>query len=140
MGSVWGPGKFFDVKARKTVTFDDDVGVITLFTVTGHVAVKLIAVCITNVASAGAANIEVGIAGATSTIIATTVATAVDAEEIWHDATPDAKIELLSVAAEYIITDGSDIILTPSAQVDSGVIAFYLDYAPLSVDGAVVAA
>ena len=39
MGSVWGPGKFFDVKARKTVTFDDDVGVITLFTVTGDVIV-----------------------------------------------------------------------------------------------------
>jgi hypothetical protein len=138
--AVWGENNFFSVKATKTVTFDNDANPISLFTVTGDVVVKIIAVCTTNVASGAAGNVEVGIAADPDAIIATTVATALDAREIWHDNSPDAEIEAYSTTREYIITDGNDIILTPSAQIDSGVLVFYCDWTPLSTDGAVVAA
>lgn len=140
MSGVWGETRFFRVDALQSLTFDNDANPITLFTVTGHVIIRMIAVCTVDVTSAAVGNIEVGISGATGTIIPTTVSTAVDAFEIWHDNTPDSEIEALSTIKEFIITAGNDIILTPSAQIDSGTINFYLEYTPLSADGAVVAA
>lgn len=126
--------------ARKTITFSNNTGNSDIFAVTGDVEVKVLAVVKTNVASAGGCNVELGITGATGALIATTDATLLAAGEIWHDATPDAKIEAASVAANSFITTGEDIILTYSAQADSGAIAFYCWWRPLSADGAVVAA
>ena len=112
--------------ATKTLTFSNDgAGTITLFTVTGDVIVKIIATCGILVASAAAGNVEVGIPGTTDGIIATTVATDIDAGEIWHDATPDSGLEALSTMREYIIANGTDIGITLSAQVDTGVITFH---------------
>ncbi len=111
-----------------------------IFTVTGQVIVKIIAVCTTDLTFTANATIEVGI-GLGSQIIATTDLTvsALTAKEIWHDATPDAEIEALSVMKEYIITDGNDITLDIDvANVNSGVIAFYCLWTPLSSDGLVV--
>lgn len=136
--AVWGENNFFSVKALETITMENDSGTLNVFTVTGDVIVKIIPVCTTSLTSAAAANISLGVIGSTQAMIANTVATAIDAREIWHDATPDAEVEALSVAREYIITDGNDVILTLSAQIDTGVIAFYCDWAPLSVDGSVV--
>jgi hypothetical protein len=122
--------------------FDGNGDPATLFTVTGDVIVKIIAVCTTNIAHAANATIEVGIGGG-SEIIATTDLTVegLAAREIWHDATPDAEIEALSVMKEYIITDGNDITLDCGvANVNTGVIAFYCLWLPLSSDGLVVAA
>ena len=130
----------FSGREIKTVVFANDAAAIDLFTVTGTVIVNVVGVCLVNVASGAAGNIEVGIAGATGTLIATTVATACVAGEIWHDATPDAEIELSSVVQESIISDGNDIILTPSAQIDTGTLAFYCFWSALSADGLVVAA
>ncbi len=113
-----------------------------LFTVTGDVIVKLIAVCTTNLAFAANATIEVGIGGG-SEIIATTDLTvaALSAREIWHDATPDSEIEALSVAKDFIITDGNDIQLDCDvANTNTGVITFYCFWIPLSLTGDVVAA
>ena len=111
-----------------------------LFTVTGDVIARIIAVCTTSLTSAAAANVEVGISGSTSTIIATTAATAIDAREIWHDASPDSEIEAISTMRDYIITDGNDILCTLSAQVDTGAITFYCIWTGLSSDGNIVAA
>ena len=91
-------------------------------------------------ASAGGCNAELGIASDTDKFIAATDVTLIAAEEVWHDATPDSDIELSSVGVECIIANDADIILTLSAQVDSGVIAFYCFWTPLSSDGAVEAA
>ena len=141
MSGVWGPNQFFTPKVTNTITFADTAAASpVLFTVTGDVIVRLIAVCTTSLTSAAAANVEVGIAGNTNAIIATTVASTIIAREIWHDAAADSEIEAYSTIREYIITDGNDILFTLSAQVDLGTVAFYLDYAPLSADGAVVAA
>ncbi len=135
--SVGGRGEFGPVIK--------DLGVLgssaqDIFTVTGDVIIKIIAICKTDVASAAAGNIEVGTSADTDLCVATTVGTAVDANEIWHDATPDAAQELLSTSKDVIISNGADIILTPSALIDGGNITFYAYWTPLSTDGNVVAA
>lgn len=126
--------------ARKTVTFANTTADVALFTVTGTVKARVFAVCTTNLASVGGCNLTVN--AGTVAIIAQTAATDIDAGEIWHDATPDASVELGSVAAEYIIANGADIAIDVenAKQVDSGVIEFYCLYTPLSANGAVVAA
>lgn len=109
-----------------------------VFTVTGSVVVQVFAYCTTNLGFTANATIELGIAGSTASVIAQTDLTvaALIAQEIWHDATPDAEIELSSVAKEVIITDGNDIIITVgTANVNSGVIAFVATWYPLSTDG-----
>ena len=120
--------------SRHVITFANTTGPVTLFNVSGQVLVRLIAIVQTTCASAGACNASVGIAGATAVFIPTTDVTLLAAGEIWHDGAPDSKIELGSVAAEYIVADGSNIILTLSAQVDSGEIAFYAIWGPLDCD------
>jgi len=125
---------------RKAVVFNNTVGVVDLFTVTGDVIVRIVGVVKTGCASALGCNASVGIAGAAVNIIALTDITLMAAEEIWHDNTPDSEIENLSVLQERIISDGNDVILTLSAQADSGAITFYCLYTPLSANGLVVAA
>jgi hypothetical protein len=126
----------FDSTIR-SVTFSNTVGTVTLFTVTGDVSVSLIGVVKVNVASAGC-NGSVGIAGATAAIIALTDITLMAAGEIWHDNSPDAEIEAATVMRDFIISDGNDIILTLSAQANSGQIDFYCHWTPLSAGATVV--
>jgi len=132
--NIWGGPEV------KTLTFSNDTGTVSLFTVTGAVRVRVVGHCTTNVASAAAANIEMGVSGDTDAMIASTLATDIDANEWWHDASPDSNIEATDVFRDYIICNGDDVILTLDAQVDSGVIAFYAYWMPLSSDGAVAAA
>lgn len=74
----------------------------TLFTVTGTVAMKLFGICTVDLAGVGG-TLSVGTALSTAGLIALTTATDIDANEIWHDATPDASIELSSIATEKIV-------------------------------------
>lgn len=112
----------------------------TIFTVTGTVLARFFGVCETDLAGASA-TLEVGFTGATTALIAQTTATDIDAGEIWYDNTPDAKMELLTVAPERIIANGADIIGTvATANITSGVIRFFCIWYPLSSDGSVVAA
>ena len=124
----------------KAITFTALAAAADLFTVTGDVIVRIIAVVKTNCASAGGCNAEIGIAADTDAIIPTTDVTLLAAQEIWHDATPDSEIEALVTFREYIITDGNDIIITPSAQIDSGALLFYCFWTALSSGATVVAA
>lgn len=119
-----------------------DVGTFALFTVTGDVIVKILgSVTETVVEGVGGGTIEVGITGATAVIIAQAVATTLDVDEIWHDATPDSDIEALSVIAEHVIVGGADIFATIAGQnITDGTVAFYCFWTPLSSDGNVVAA
>jgi hypothetical protein len=113
----------------------------TIFTVTGDVIVKITPVCTTSLTFDANATIELGIAGNTGGIIATTDLTVAGlaAKEIWHDTTPDSELEALSVRKEFIITDGNDVVLTVGvANVTGGVITFYCDWRALSSDGLVV--
>jgi len=111
------------------------VGTVSLFTVTGSVIAKVYAICSTNVAGAGA-TLEVGVTGSTAAIIAQTTGTDIDANEIWHDATPDAGIEASSVATENVIANGLDIFMTVgTANATGGVLKFICLWKPLSKNG-----
>ncbi len=111
----------------------------TLFTVTGIVAVKLFAVCTTTLTIDATATAEVGTSITTAGLIAQTAGDAIDVNEIWHDASPDASIEEVAVVAERIVQE--DIIgTTATANINTGVIKYYCHWRPISQDGNVVAA
>ena len=109
----------------------------TLYTVTGVVAAKLFGVCTVNLAGTG--TVEVGTAISTAGLIAQTTGTDIDANEIWHDATPDASIELLTVATTKIVTQ--NIIETiGTADITSGNIYYVCLWRPLTPGSTVVSA
>jgi len=115
-------------------------GVTTLFTVTGTVRVSLVAICTTLLAGASA-TVEVGVTGGTATLLAQTTGTDIDTGEIWHDATPDAFVELSSVILEKVVANGLDIIQTvATADVTSGAITYYCFWQPISPGASVIAA
>jgi hypothetical protein len=124
--------------ARKTVTFANTDADVNLFNVTGGISYKLFAFCTTNVESAAGCNIGVDHNGAV--VIADTDCTTLEANDVWHDATPDASLELESVAGKRVAYGGTIAIDVEGAkQVDSGVIVFVCVYTPLTSDGAVAA-
>lgn len=128
--------------ATKSITYVEAttgaIGASTLFTVTGCVLVRVFGVCGTNIS--GAATLEVGISGATASILAQIPnATALLADEIYVDATPTTKVEALP--STLIIGNGQDIIQTiGTAAITAGQITYYCLWTPLSEDGNVVAA
>lgn len=128
---------------EKEVTLDGGagsgaVGTVSIATITGAVEVSVIAVCSTNVAGVGS-TLELGTTANTAGLIAQTTGTDIDAKEIWHDATPDATVELTSVVGKNIVSD--DIILTVgTANATGGVIKFIIFWSPLSLNGSVVSA
>jgi hypothetical protein len=126
--------------ATHTRTFSNDgAGALSLFTVTGDVVVRIIPICKTIVASAAGANVELGVSADTDAMLGSTLSTDIDADKVWIDASPDSQIEPESTSRDYIIANGDDVILTLDAQVDSGVIAFYCLWRPLSSGATVVA-
>jgi len=125
----------------KTITFANLAAAANLFTITGDVVVKILAICTTSLASAGGCTVSVGIAADPDAILPATDVTVLDAREIWKDITASSEIESwTSSVRHYVITDGNDIIINPSAQVDSGALVFYCFFIPLSSDGDVTAA
>lgn len=129
-----------EYKVKKSLTFSNSTGTVSLFTVTGDVIVRIIPICKTNLASAAAGSIEMGVSGDVDAMIASTLGTDIDANEVWIDASPDSNIEAADTIRSYIISNGDDVILTLSAQIDSGVIDFVCWWNPISDDGNVVAA
>lgn len=151
---IWGGAAWtllIEGVARKVITFDggtlNGIGDIngtsnpaTIFTVTGTVIVRIAAVCTTNLADGGGTGtVEVGITGNTAAMIAQTTAVDIDANEIWHDATPDASIEAADTLREYIITNDADIeLLCATEDITGGVLEFYCIWTPLSAGATVV--
>lgn len=139
----------FGFIATKTMTFaggttndpgdyDGTGNPATLFDVTGSIRCKLLAKCTTNLAGASA-TVSVGTALSAAGLIASTTATNLAANEIWHDNAPDASVELTSVLTEKIVSQ--DIIQTVgTANITGGVIVYTLFWYPLSYDGNAVAA
>jgi hypothetical protein len=108
-----------------------------LFTVTGVVDVTLFAVVGTDVVGSG--TIEVGTALSTAGLLAQVAGTALDANEIWHDGTPDSSLELDSVLTKKIITQSIAYKIATDT-LTGGTIKFYLSWTPISSDGNVVLA
>jgi len=114
---------------------------ISVFTVTGDVVMAVFGVCKTALTTSDSITAELGVSGATTAFIAQVAnATGLGINEIWHDASPDATIELESVWANRIVSNGQDVILTTTGTVTDGDITFYCRWFPLSADGNVVAA
>jgi len=142
-----GAGGFGEETVLKTVAFDGGVGsgavgTVALFTIAGTVLLRLVCVCTeTLVEGVGGGTIEVGIAGATANIIAQTVSANIAAGEIWHDATPDAEIENLTVMAERVVADGNDVFATVAGQdVTDGTLVFRAFWTPVTHGALVIAA
>ena len=113
------------------------IGAHTLFSITGTVLLRVLAVCVTSL-TGGSATIEAGIDGDTAKLIAQTTGTDLDIGEIWHDNAPDAKIELSSVLKENIVSD--DVVLTiATADLTAGRIKFVAYWYPLTVGAKVTA-
>lgn len=111
-------------------------GATTLFTVTGQVAMRIFALCSSDLTSGGAATLEVGIAGNTAALIAQTAATGIDAGEWWVDTGP-ATIEALP--GQFLVS--GDVIQTiGTTTVSGGVLKYFCAWYPISADGNVVAA
>ena len=120
---------------QKDVTFSNSTGTVSLYTITGDVVVQIVPVITTDVTSAASGFIRLGVTGNTDSIIVDSLSTDLDARGIWVDQTPDNEIEPLDRIRSYIITDGNDIFLTLSAQIDAGAMSFYLYWEPLSTNG-----
>ena len=137
-------------QCEKSITFDggttnaigdfDGTGdPFDIFTVTGTVRGRVYAVCTTTLTIVATATLEVGTAKNTAGVIAQTAGDAIDVDEIWHDASPDASVEALTTVAEKIINQ--DVIgTTATANITAGVIKFICVWTPVSSDGNVVAA
>lgn len=127
-------------KVIKALTFDNDTGALTLFTVTGDVRVEIIPICKTNLASVALANMRLGVVGNTDAILVDTQAVDLDANEFWNDQSPTDEIQTSDRSRKYDISNGNNIILTLDAQIDSGAITFYCYWTPHSADGLLVSA
>jgi len=140
----------YSLQAVKNVVFDggtvngigDHDGTsdpLALFTVTGPVLIEVTAYVKTTLV--GAATIEVGIAGSTAAFLAQVAnATSLAADEIWHDATPDAFLEASTVQVQQLLNNKNIIMTVGTANITAGEIMFVANWYPLSPDSTVVAA
>lgn len=112
----------------------------TLFTVTGDVLVRLFGVCTVDLAGA-TATLEVGVTGNTAVLIAQTLATDIDANEIWNDATPAIVDTLANIPGPFVIPNSLNIIETVgTTNITAGNIYYVCLWRPLSRNGSVVSA
>ena len=113
---------------------------LTLFTVTGDVIVRVFGVCTVDLVGA-AGTLEVGTTKSTAGILAQTTGTDLDANELWHDASPDTDTEAATVAPAKFIVNGGDIIETVgTADITAGQVYYVCLWRPVSPGSTVVAA
>ena len=114
-----------DLVASKAITYVTSTtgatGTTDLFTVTGTVALRIFAVCSTNLVGS-TATLEAGIAGLTAGLLAQTTAEDIDASEVWIDTVP-AKIETLP--SRVVMTSGTIIQTIDTAALSAGVLTYY---------------
>ncbi|OGU80422.1 MAG: hypothetical protein A2W11_00715 [Ignavibacteria bacterium RBG_16_35_7] len=150
---IWTDG----IITKRTITFagatanawGDEAGTLdggALYTVTGLVFVKLIAVCTTSLDSAGGGTLSVGITGLTTLFLPSETATQIDAGQIWaNDAGNGTSIIIGAEGAatgnlpEYAINGINIILSTATADIESGILDFYCIWRPISTDGSIVA-
>jgi hypothetical protein len=111
-----------------------------ILTVTGLVRLKIWAECTVNLAGA-TATIELGDETTSTSLIAQTTATDIDAGELWYDATPTTAIDTSSTVILDKVVNALDIGYTVgTAAISAGAITFHYVWEPLNATGAVVAA
>jgi len=115
-----------------------------IFTITGDVRMKLLAICETDLAGGGAgAQLTLGFNGALTNLIGQTTCTGIDAGEQWTSSTlaNNLKINAVTTAVFDRIVSGytSVKINILSASTSTGKIHFYCWWEPLTADAAVAA-
>jgi hypothetical protein len=119
-------------------------GSYSLFTISGDVRVKLLAVCNTLLAGGGGgAQVTLGFNGALTNLIGQTTATGIDAGEQWTSSTIANNLPVNTLAAgifDRVVTGYTAIKLAiTSASGSTGVINFYCWWEPISTGATVVA-
>lgn len=108
------------------------VGVTTLFTITGTVALNVWAFCTTNLSGTG--TIEVGVSSSTACLANQQNATAIDNHEVWHDSV----LAIGGQIAGHWHVVNEDVIQTIATNtVTGGVLTYYCGWIPLT-EGATV--
>lgn len=111
-----------------------------ILTITGMVRLKIWAECTVNLAGA-TATIELGEETTSTSIIAQTTATDIDAGELWYDATPTTAIDASSTVILDKVINALDVGYTVgTAAISAGAITFHYVWEPYNATGAVVAA
>ena len=145
----------FPFRTKKTITFagatadewGNDGGALdggVMFTVTGLVMVKMLAAC-TTLLTGATATLSVGITGDTAIFLPVETATEIDAGQVWLNDAGNATYGIVGEEAaaadnfpEYIL-NGNDIIMTiATADVETGVLDFYVLWQPISDDANLV--
>lgn len=125
----------------KTIAFTGAAGLgatgtITLFTITGDVAINVFAICTEDLATVNG-TVEVGTATSTASLCSQQTATAIDLNEVWHDSVLAVGGQ---VAGHFHVVRENVILTIATAAVTDGTLKFYATWTPLSADGNVVAA
>jgi hypothetical protein len=117
------------------------IGAVPLFTVTGAVLVRIIAICTEDLVCGAGATLSVGTAAATAGMLAVTGAADIDVGDIWFAAAPVTKLDTLANAQlSWVIGDGASIKGTVAVDtITDGNIDFNLWWSPLGATGNVVA-
>lgn len=126
--------------ASKAITYSTlttgATGATTLFTVTGTVAIRVFALCSTDLTGAGA-TLEVGVSGNTASIISQTTGTTIDSGEFLSSNLTPASV----LALPAIQLTATDVIQTIATNpVTGGVLTYYCVWVPISSDANVVSA
>lgn len=123
---------------KKTITFDGGsgtgaVGTVAVGTVTGSILIEKGAIrCTTLLASAGGGSVSLGTADNVDGIIEATLATEIDANEFWQDASPEVKV---SPAIVDLAVCGNMILTVTTGDITAGVLEIVFYWLPLSDDG-----
>ena len=146
----------YPYRTKRTITFagattnawGHDGGALdgaAIFTVTGLVFAKLIAVCTTSLTGA-LATAEVGITGSTAIFMPTETATDIDAGQIWLNDAANATYAIIGeeqAAAdnlpEYALCGNNIILTVGTANIEAGVLDFYCLWKPISDDASIIA-
>lgn len=133
--------RFLNVSADMSSATWNTVATHEVFTVSGLVKMTILVVIasdITDGASGG--TVEFGDEDDTDKYIATTTGTDLDQYDIWHDATPDSKSELISDAIKDIVVYVGDIGYEIGVgALTGGTIDFFCIWEPIKSNGSVVA-
>lgn len=117
------------------------VGTDDLFTVSGLVIVKILAVITDPLVSAGAATVSVGVTGSTASILPVTAYTNLATDNtFWVDTAAAATIAPLDDALRSYATSASIFLTLAGANMTTGQITFYCFWTPLSSGATVTAA
>lgn len=112
-----------------------------VFTVTGLVRLRMWVECTTNLASAGdAAQLQLGVEGATNAFIAATNEDALDANDIWYDATPTVVYDTAANSILDYVVNGLDVGYEITGEaLTAGALTFHCAWDALNSTGNVAA-